>query len=296
VGTCASTTSLADGLRYSSTGDYTHIVGMDFFNQAGSGGLDVISGLQIYNNYFYSTQQGDTSAYIELTDGQDGCNPNSTLSSEIFNNVMVQDGTWHGGDGFIFEHGCFHTDQIYNNTIVNSSNTSGVCMSLNVTNTGTGTNYFTVKNNICVSTREMISNFIGTSPPTLTANNNIYYDAGDGWYWEGKTVSSLAQWQSVTGQDADASVGNPGLDSTYGITSASSLAYKFGANLTFLGNPLFDTGAPETFGPTGSCGSGCLARASAGAWSAGAYPYSSSSATPDATGPAPPTGLTAIAK
>jgi hypothetical protein len=277
-------------------GSSAHITCFDFFQQSGTGASDNIKNLEIYNNFFTSSNVRDTSAYVELTDGVVGCNANSTLTAQIFNNVFVQTGTWVGGDGFIFEHGCYHTDQIYNNTMLNSVNTPSVCLSLNGPLDQPGSNTFTVENNICQNIGQPISNAINDSGSNLTANHNIYYNSGGpiGWDWNGTTYSTFAEWQSASGQDANSSIANPGLNGSYLISSTSSLAHQFGPDLTSLGITALDTGAPETFGPSGSCGSGCLQRSSTGTWDAGAYPYSGSTG-PTPT-PEPPTGLTAVVK
>ncbi len=260
---------------------YVHIVGIDTFQQGSSGAQDNIANLAIYNNYFYSSQVGCTSGYIELTTASATCAATSTLSAQIFNNVMVQSGTWNGGDGFLYEHGCQHTTQIYNNTFDNGNNASGICMEIDG-----NPNSITLINNICMNVRENILNATGT--PTLTANNNVYYNVGAlGWYWNGKYYSTLATWQKVAGQDANSSVGNPGLDSNYKIISTASLAYKFGANLTGFGIAQLDTTAPVSFGVSGICGLGCTSRPSSGPWDAGAFQYMASGQ------PSPPTGLTA---
>jgi hypothetical protein len=267
-------------------GSSAHITCFDFYQQSGAGGLDNILGLQIYNNFFTSSNVLDTSAYVELTDGVVGCSTSSTLTAEIFNNFFVQNGTWTGGDGFIFEHGCYHTDQIYNNTMVNSANTPSVCMSLNGPLDGLpGYNTFTVKNNICQNIGQPISNAINDSGSELTANNNIYWNSSgpQSWDWNGTTYSTFAEWQAACGCDANSSIANPGLNSSYLIAGTSSLAYQFGPNLTSLDNVALDIGAPQTFGPTGSCGTGCLGRAPTGNWDAGAYPFTGTSSGPPPT-------------
>jgi hypothetical protein len=258
-------------------GSSAHITCFDFFQQSGTGATDNILGLLIYNNFFTSDNVRDTSAYLELTDGLVGCNTNSILTASIFNNLFVQTGTWVGGDGFIFEHGCYHTDLIANNTLVNTTTTNSVGMSLNGPDDGPpGYNTYTVENNIIENPTQFYSNAINPSGGSkLTSNNNIFYSGTDAWYWNGTNYPSLATWQSAIGQDLNSSVGNPGLNSNYTITSASSLAYQFGPNLTSLGIAQLNVGAPLTWGPSGACGAGCLARATTGQWDAGIYPYSS---------------------
>jgi hypothetical protein len=99
--------------------------------------------------------------------------------------------------------------------------------------------------------------------------------------------ANFAAWQSC-GWDAHGKTATVTLNSDYTLPSGSPLIGA-GANLTSLGITALLTGAPQTFGAQGSCGTGCAARPSTGAWDVGAYPYAAGTG----TAPAAPTGLSA---
>ena len=84
---------------------------------------------------------------------------------------------------------------------------------------------------------------------------------------------TFAQWQSLCGFDLHGGNSYYSANSNFTIPLSSPLIGA-GTNLTSLGLSALDIGAPQTFGVSGSCGSGCIARPSTGAWDIGAYQYS----------------------
>lgn len=117
----------------------------------------------------------------------------------------------------------------------------------------------------------------------LAQGANPFYGTASGC----ESGANFAAWQSC-GWDAHGKTATVTLNSNYTLPSGSPLIGA-GANLSSLGITALLTGAPQTFGAQGLCGTGCIARPSTGAWDVGAYPYSATAGNP----PAAPTGLSA---
>jgi hypothetical protein len=162
---------------------------------------------------------------------------------------------------------------VYNNTIVGYSTSN--CIAIGLQEQTKPTAY----NNIATTANEMTYT---NSTTGQIWDYNTYYNTGSG-NWQ---FGSFASWQS-SGYDAHGQNANPNLTSSFTLNSGSP-AIGAAKNLTSLGITALNTGAPQTFGVGGSCGSGCSQRSASGAWDAGAYAYGSSSA------PTPPTGLAAV--
>lgn len=209
---------------------------------------------KIYNNYIHGDLgAASPTAYIYCTYGG-GAGTTST-SCIIYNNLLVNDGahnTWLLSTG---ENTSGHL--IYNNTLIGRSSAGGTAMMLSGTN-------ITVKNNIVVNVRVGIGSY-KFIPDVLTAsNNNVWYNINSGstdaifsgndggnWY-------SWSQWQAL-GFDANSSIFNPQLNASYQISSASSSAYRRGANLTGESIPFLD------YDKSG------IQRPVSGPWDAGVY-------------------------
>jgi hypothetical protein len=89
------------------------------------------------------------------------------------------------------------------------------------------------------------------------------------------TPSFNGDYSSVfTTADPHSIVTNPNLNSDHTLLG-SSPAIGAGKNLTSLGIAALDVGAPQTFGTSYACGTGCIARPASGAWDMGAYPAGS---------------------
>jgi hypothetical protein len=301
VGRVINYASGADGSTYTSTnpkihdldvnystiwavaGDYLHYEWIHVFNRGIAGSSDTISNLEIYDNYFHGTtpnNQGSTGG-IFISEGGSNCAASSTLSVKIFNNLIVNQtggiGFSSGSGGFIYEQDCEHTVEVYNNTIDGGDTSMNSCFELN----GTTGSTWTVKNNVCMNTQFAFYN-PQAGAPMLVADDNVFYNiksGGNGGYeWMNNVTNTIAGWRTASGQDADSSTANPGLDATtYAISGTTSLAYQLGANLTSLNVAALDVDKAG------------VQRAATGKWDAGAYTFSTAPAPPSA-----PTGLTAV--
>lgn len=192
----------------------------------------------------------------------------------IYNNLLVNTGTvspfqaalmWLGQSSNFGK-----SMYVYNNTMVGTAN--GVCITLNISGTGT------IENNICSGPNTIISSYITTqlalTSAIATSNYNVWscaacshtvsYNEGG----SGKFVN-YSSWQQL-GYDANSSTSTPNLNGSY-IPQSPSSAIGLGANLTGLMITTLGTSAPQSFGTSGSCGTGCDVRPSTSAWYAGAY-------------------------
>jgi len=198
----------------------------------------------------------------------------------IFNNVMVNTGGvgWSGqSGGFVYIQDTKEQVSVYNNTIVNNTNTTNSAWEVNCC--ASSAVQLTAKNNI-VNTLQF-GPYNPDTGPTITYDYNDYYNLPSSGYccYQQNNVQygTLASWHSATGQDTNSITTNPGLNGDYTITSTSSNAYQHGTNLTSLCSTIAElcTGAPQTFGVSGSCGTGCVVRSAGASWDLGAYPYAS---------------------
>jgi len=238
----------------------------------------------IYDNYIYGNLGvGSPTGFIYCADFS---------SCTIYNNAIVNTSNviyglmWLGQSSDMG-----HNMNVYNNTIVGATS-SDVCIMLNITGKAN------IENNVCTGPSGMfayntywgsLSQFEAT---IATSNYNDWNIGGNAWGSQANgATASYSTWTSA-GYDANSQQSNPDLNSNPYTLQSGSPAIGLGTNLTSLGLTALDTGAPQTFGPSGSCGNGCLGRSSSGSWDAGAYPYTASTST--SAPPAPPTDLTAI--
>jgi hypothetical protein len=270
-----------------------HQDGVIGFNYGGSAGpFNAV----IYNNYIHGDLTNTCpTGFIYAAD---------SMIAAIFNNVLVTTNSASGhnefgvmwlGQGGGDPHPYGKYMQVWNNTTV-SGNSQDSCANFNLTNAG-GSDY---RNNICVGNTGSFSYDINTYITTVAAtaavfgnfDHNIWAPVVSGKFWGSQANGNTASWATWQGFgfDAHSTTTNPSLTSSYLIPNASSSAYQSGANLASLATGSFSpltTGAPQFFGITGSCGAGCLARPSSGAWDVGAYPYAFAGA------PGAPSGLSA---
>jgi hypothetical protein len=279
-------------------GDYEHYEAIHIYVTSASGAQDHITNFQIYNNYFYGSSPpagyGATGLIFAGT-GLDACPSTSYESVNIFDNLITDSGNSSTGfsDGigsYFYLQDCYVTMNMYNNTVIAANGASNACFTYLETagTAGTASDLVTFKNNIC-SGMSFAGYYFQRLTPFVSSNND-FYDVGAFALTgaSGQNTYTLATWKTLTGQESNTITTIPGLSSTYLISSTSSAAYEAGVNLTSLGLTNLDTGAPATFGVSGACGTGCVARSSSGAWDLGAYPYASSASTAN-----PPTNLTA---
>jgi len=247
---------------------------------AGSGGDSAhITNFRIYNNYMHGStpSNGSTTGGFNISTGQAEAGT-GLQTVYIFNNVMVNTGGvgWSGqSGGFVYIQDTKEQVSVYNNTFVNNTNTTNSAWEVNCC--ASSAVQLTAKNNI-VNTLQF-GPYNPDTGPTITYDYNDYYNLPSSGYccYQQNNVQygTLASWHSATGQDTNSITTNPGLNGDYTITSTGSNAYQHGTNLTSLCSTIAElcTGAPQTFGVNGSCGTGCVARSVGASWDLGAYPY-----------------------
>jgi hypothetical protein len=257
-----------DFANWDTTNDTFHHDGIFF---SGNGSTSAVNNNQIYNNYLYGTLSNCSSncatAYIYM---------NNDSNDSLYNNLLVAPAGQFVYEGLITmgagSQGPGVNDAIYNNTFVGGGSTAGNCL---YTDSETG---FIVKNNIFMNCTGSGSE-VWLNSATLAAgglDNNVYGSLN--WRINSSYYSSLASWQSATGQDANAqaTTGSLNLDGNY-VPTSNSIAVGAGANLTNVGITALDSDKAG------------VARPATGAWDAGAYQAGSGP-------PNPPTGLSAIVK
>jgi hypothetical protein len=259
--------AIHDGTNWTDQANGNHHDGMHLFSVTSG---NQINGLQVYNNYIYGNWGNGVNAWIFVEANGGG----AIASPEIFNNLLV-DGTTvaHAGNGLLSIDGS-------NPLILNNTMDGGTAQNSCMLWTGNGG---TVENNICMNSSQAV--IYKASTITAMDYNDYYNVSASGW-----NNGSLAKWKSSCSCDSHSITSNPNLSPSY-QPLAGSPVISAAPNLTSLGITALDTGAPQNFGVAGSCGTGCIPRPplGSGAWDAGGYQFSSSSA----GRPAPPTNLTA---
>jgi len=280
-----------DGTSWNDVNGTFHEDGIFVFGQ--TGGIN-FTNAYIYNNYLHGQWGGSTecptcapTGFIYLSDA--GSN------FYLFNNVFALTGAYaanglisvgYGDSNFLIE----------NNTFVGYSSSAG---GIAIGDAGPNDTEITIENNIIDDMASAINvSHSGQSSVSLANYNDYFNVTGKGtagaWCTTG-CADSFSAWQgSPFKWDANGVFADPQLNSNYTLQSGSA-AIGRGTNLysTCNGQPnpglgALCQGAPLTFGVSGSCGSGCLARAQSGAWDAVAYPFAANSPPP-----APPTALSA---
>ncbi len=277
---------LTMGANWGTTGDTFHLDGINIFPDTSPAQA---SGVMIYNNHFTGGGSCCNTGHIFLEG--DFINP------QVFNNFFDNSNgasPYHAPSLWLTNEGLFTFSNplVVNNTFFGGDETFGG----NVDFQAYGATGITFQNNVVAGSNQLVllGNTAGGVQSTFTTVNNNVYESLSGvtdlWAISGSNYTTLAAWQSATGGEANSvlnTLANLDLNSD-GTLASGSPAIQRAANLTSLGITALDRGAPQTFGATGSCGTGCVARVSSGAWDSGAYPYSTTAP------PAPPTGLTAI--
>ena len=237
-----------------------------------NGGGSVGNNVALYDNYIYGSWGTHMNSLIYIE--------GNWVNAGAYNNVLVVNSGCAGGAGLLAIAGQGmggSNEYLYNNTVV--GNSTQYCSLISVQG---GVQNAVVKNNIS-STGSAA--FYSTNDITVTLDHNVYYNwGGSGWTIGGKNYSTLASYQSATGQDAHALAGNPNLGSTY-VPQKGSPAVGLGGNMTSLGvSPLDFDKAGILRAASGVCVPGVP-----GCWDSGAYQFATGAATP----PSPPTGLSA---
>jgi len=255
--------------------EFTH----SYIHAGSSGDSAQITNFLIYNNYMHGAtpNNGSTTGGFNISTG--AAEAGSGLQTVyIFNNLMVNTGGvgWSGqSGGFVYIQDTKEHVSVFNNTFVNNTNTTNSAWEVNAF--ASSAVQLTAKNNI-VSTMQF-GPYNPDNGATISYDYNDYYNLPTSGYCcyqqNNNQYVTIAQWRTATSQDTNSITTNPGLNGDYTITSTSSNAYQKGTNLTSLCSTIAQlcTGAPQTFGVNGSCGTGCLTRAPSGSWDLGAYPY-----------------------
>ena len=261
------------------TNDYHH----NGYMQFSSSGSCITTSL--YNNYIHGLMSRDATygaTHVTAWMFLEYC----AQGTQVYNNILEADAGAQNypANGYITEGGTNDTGSTYyfNNTII-GPNDGGSC--INVGSTNAVTVY--VQNNITINCGNPI--ILGSSAVATNIDYNIYYQVSGGDIWQccGSNTHTFATWKTLCSCDSHSTNGtNPNLNASpppYNL-QAGSIAIGAGANLTSFSIVPLDAGAPYTFGTSGSCGAGCLARPSgATAWDAGAYPFSSAPVSPTVT-------------
>ena len=244
-------------------------------------------GVCFYNNYVH---------------GNLGFYPSGAISSEsvgnanyFFNNVIGDlTNNTYCADGLLTHFtgtGNNGTNQVFVNNTIDPGSTPCSVGGSGTANSGTDIGMTQasgtiMENNLALSNATTYVH--GGTGAFATVDYNVYgTPAGSTPFFCGSTNGTFSTWQSSCGFDAHGQQTSVTVNSNYTLPSGSA-AIGAATNLTSLGITALDIGAPQTFGVSGSCGTGCLARPSSGAWDAGAYPYSSASPT---VTPAPALGM-----
>jgi hypothetical protein len=253
------------GINWAVPGDFTHTEVVHIFTQDAANNNIAVD---IYNMYVHGSRPTVGYTADLFIDGSTAAN-HGTIKSNIYNNLLVSSANSFPGDGAIFVAGTGNTIGIYNNTVDCGSKTvAGIGSEFE-----TASSTYAYDNNVFLNCQTPMYNQ-GTVA-AFTADNNIYYNVG-GWYWNSTMHSTLAQWQTASGQDATASTSDPGLNADYTPATATSLANTLpGKNLTSLDIAGLDAAKPLTVGVSGN--GTANARPATGGWTAGAYQYCSGS-------------------
>lgn len=223
-----------------------------------SGG--VMDGVVISDNYIHD-EIGESTGGVFL----DPDALNEITSILIYNNVFFTTTGQQGpSNGHIacgnFVAGC----QEYNNTMVGPA-----------TNGLTGQLTPTFANNIVESVGFAIS--LGSGYTTPSSDYGDFFNIASGYAASGlagSPFSTLSAWVTAISLDTHSITTNPNLTTSL-VPNSGSPVLLAGTNLTSLGIAALDVGAPQTFGVSGSCGTGCLPRPTIGSWDMGAYQVSS---------------------
>jgi len=249
-----------------------HLTGVHIYGQPGS----TISTVAFSNNFFDGTwgnvacpggPGGCITAFVFI---EGGSSSPGMSGLQFFNNVGIADAPISNGLFGIYSG---NNSQIYNNTMIGSTTTSGVCFGSNTNLTGVQ-----FLNNVMTTCNQLVAwtgSFASGSP-----DYNIYADGGGNAFQCVNNFYSSTQftsWQACAGsaRDSHSSVpANAGLDRSNGLPQTGSATIGAGANLSSLGIAALSldrNGVP---------------RPSVGPWDVGAFMFTGA-----LTAPNPPTNL-----
>lgn len=261
--------------NWNETADDNHHNGIFLFPPDGASAANVV----IASNFIHDIN-GNTTGYIFLTtSGSTGNIP----SAQIYNNVLF---TTSGQSGPA--NGMITGGPSINPSPLTANNTFSGPASQGISQDSNGT----IKNNIVTGVGCQVS-FNSGQTGIVSAYNDFFnwgtppcQSTGEGWFNGSSGFTTLAAWRSgSTGQcsggcDVTGSINtNPNLTAGF-VPNTGSPVIGTGTNLTSLGITGLDTGAPQAFGVSYACGTGCLARSASNPWDMGAYPFSGSTPAP----------------
>jgi hypothetical protein len=268
---------LHDMFNWGTNSDKYHQDGIHCFTtSAGSKTND----LWVYNNIFDGNEGNCCVTSWIYLEGSSSIWTDSGGRAHIFNNFFY--GALALSNGQLSINGGGVTrgpHEVYNNTIIGASGSSGSCFNDRGGQSGSSV---ILENNAFQGCTTLIS--MDAAVSSLTANNNAYGNSSGGsnsFAWDTHSnTSSFATWQSNSAQDANSVANlansNGNMMDSAGHPQSGSPVIGLGINLTSLGILALDNDLAGG------------ARPSAGAWDAGAYQSGAIIARP-----APPTGLTA---
>jgi len=273
-----------DNINFETSNCMYHLDGIHFFGTTGSS----MSGIYVYNNYFYGALSGACSSGFIFMEGGSGT-PSHASNSYFWNNVFDATGAdganpngWVGifsGDSGVTR--VMHNTLLYNNT-VDSTNCFNVGSVNNLTFQGNVVNGCTIAVNIGSL----------TNTPASQIDYNFYGDACNGsnncFIYNSSFKGSFSNWKSSSGFDAHSKT------STY----AGALLNADGSPQS--GSPVLGTSLNLSVSALNSLvslaydtsrggGRTPILRPTVGAWDMGAYQFGSTTVSQ----PAAPTGLTA---
>lgn len=238
----------------------------------------------IYSNYFAGDLSGGTSsgtAYLSCGSNT-GSGNNLAGTCSVFNNVLDMSTSSHCAAA-IAPQG--QASLFANNTIVGNSSCiivetipdigfvfySGDAL-------GNDASDSTIQNNIFSNVAQPYwASDGGTITNQITASDFNVFFSGQDFNMGGpcntsgsQICTSLAIWNTKTGFDSHSTTSSPNLNSSF-LPQAPSSAFNFGTNLTGVAPAAWNISAPQTFGVSGSCGTGCVPRLGSGPVDAGAY-------------------------
>jgi len=236
----------------------------DYIHVWAVGGGSGITGLQIFNNYFYGDPGQNNTALINVETQSSNTNDGAML----YNNLLTNSSKTHLPPyGYISSGGT--NISLLNNTIVGGSTSQNVaneCFYL-------GGTHYKIMNNTCQNVGLFL--YLPAKGSIATADYNNWYNGG-GMYATTSFLATLA-WKALCLCDAHSTTTNPNLDSNFKPQSNSPVV-QAGTNLSSMGVSSLNKDKALN------------KRVSSGNWDIGAYAISTA-----ADGPTPnaPTGLSA---
>jgi len=274
---------LHDDMNFETSGCMYHLDGLHFFGTSGSS----MSGIYVYNNYFYGALSYCTNGFIFMEGGSG--TPSHASNSYFWNNVFDAYGAngmnpngWVG----IFSGDKGATQFVQNTLLYNNSADNSNCYNIGSVNNLTFQGNVVNGCNIAVNIGSL------TNTPASQIDYNFYGGAcassNNCFVYNQSFMGSFSTWKSNSGFDAHSrtSTFSGALLNPDGSPQATSPVRSLAPNLSLAAiNNLLALASDTTRGGTRTP----VARPLSGLWDIGAYQYGTSTATL----PSAPTGLVA---